>query len=259
MLQQLQGIRPGAEPLAPAEHPQDVARVGPSGAQFDGVDIEHDRVPGPLPTIDRIEQVDRLEPAPAQVLPRAPTIVLLPAPVSAAAQVAVEAVNDPAASPDRPVPLLERLRSPLEFGFIVLLLLNLPFIVYVLCWRAGFDLTAVTYPLLTVALGGATIAVWITSQRVASRQRIGTFLAQARMLPWMSLEVFPIAGLVIWRDGGLGTVSRLIPLFVVAIAFVFTVGLPTAPGRTSTRARHWQENPLERLPQVDRSRALSRW
>jgi hypothetical protein len=157
------------------------------------------------------------------------------------------------------MPLLERLRSPLKVAFTVLVLLDLPFIIYVLCWRAGFDLTTATYPLLTVALGGSTVAVWMTSHRLGSRQKIVVLLARSRIIPWMSLEVFPIVGFVMWRGGGLGSMSRLIPLFVVALAFIFSVGLPTVPWETSTRAMHWQETTSGKLPRLDRSRGLSRW
>jgi hypothetical protein len=162
-------------------------------------------------------------------------------------------------SPDRLMPLLERLRSPLKLGFAVLAILDLPFIIYVLCWQAGFDLTSATYPLLTVLLGGSTVAVWVTSHRLGRRQKIGVFLARSRIIPWMSLEVFPIVGFVMWRDGGLGSMNRLIPLLLVALAFVFTVGLPSSPSETLTRVRHLQEGTEGKLPRMDSSRALSRW
>jgi cellulose synthase/poly-beta-1,6-N-acetylglucosamine synthase-like glycosyltransferase len=61
--------------------------------------------------------------------------------------------------------LVERVRSPLQVGFTLALLLSLPFIVYVLVWWAGFDLTTVTYPLMAAALAGTAAALWIESFR----------------------------------------------------------------------------------------------
>ena len=66
---------------------------------------------------------------------------------------------------DRLLLLVERLRSPLQVGFTVALLLSLPFIVYILTWYAGFDLTTVTYPLMAAALAGTAAALWIESFR----------------------------------------------------------------------------------------------
>jgi hypothetical protein len=255
MLRQLRVITTEAEPSVPTGHRHEAARCGPSGPHVARVDVERGRVPGPLPTLDRIDQIDRRWQAPAPTPTQAPGS----APAPALARVAVAAVNEPVTSPDRLMPLFERLRSPLKVGFTVSALLDLPFIIYVLCWRVGFDLTSVTYPLLTLLLGGSTIAVWVASHRLGSRQKIGVLLARSRIIPWMSLEVFPIVGFVMWRDGGLGSMNRLIPLLVVALAFVFSVGLPTAPSEISTRARHLQEGTTGKLPQMDRSRALSRW
>jgi hypothetical protein len=251
MLRELRVITTEAEPSVPTGRRHEAARCSPSCPH---VDVERGRVPGPLPTLDRIDQIDRRWQAPAPT----PTHTA-PGSAPALARVAVAAVNEPVTSTDRLMPLFERLRSPLKVGFTVSALLDLPFIIYVLCWRAGFDLTSVTYPLLTLALGGSTIAVWVASHRLGSRQKIGVLLARSRIIPWMSLEVFPIVGFVMWRDGGLGSMNRLIPLLVVALAFVFSVGLPTAPSEISTRARHLQEGTTGKLPQMDRSRALSRW
>jgi hypothetical protein len=250
MLQQLRDIKT-AEALAPTEHCHATARGGPNGARRARIDVEVGRVPGPLPTLDRIDQIDRSGPAPAP----APTPGFAPAQTKEA----VAAVNEPVTSPDRLMLLLERLRLPLKVGFIILVLLDLPFIIYVLCWQAGFDLTTVTYPLLTVALGGSTIAVWMTSHRLGWPKKIGVLLARSRLIPWMSLEIFPVIGFVLWRDDGLGSMSRLIPLLVFAFAFILTVGLPTVPSESSTPAMHRRESTSGKLPRVDRSRALSRW
>ncbi len=66
---------------------------------------------------------------------------------------------------DRLLSVVERLRSPLQVGFTLTLLLSLPFIVYVLSWYLGFDLTTVTYPLMAAALAGTAAALWIESFR----------------------------------------------------------------------------------------------
>jgi hypothetical protein len=253
MLRQMRDINTGAEAFVPIGHRHETARSGPNGPQLAGVDVKHSRVPGPLPTLDRIDPLDRSwqEPAPAltATAPTAPEVE----------QVAIAAVNEPVRSSDQVMPLLERLQSPLKVWFTVLALLDLPFIIYVLCWRAGFDLTSATYPLLTVALSASIVAVWMSSHRLGSRQRIAVVLASSRIVPWMSLEVFPIVGFAVWRGGGLGSMNRLIPLFVVALAFVFTVGLPAIFSETSKRAIHRQQTTSGQLPRMDRSRALSRW
>ncbi len=80
-------------------------------------------------------------------------------PALAAAAVAV------APRRDRLLSLVDRLRSPLQVGFTLALLLSLPFIIYVLTWYAGFDLTIVTYPLMAAALAGTAAALWIESFR----------------------------------------------------------------------------------------------
>ncbi len=69
----------------------------------------------------------------------------------------------PVAKRDRLLWLVERLRSPLEVVFTMAMLLSLPFIVYVMVWYAGFDLTAVTYPLMAAALAFTAAALWIES------------------------------------------------------------------------------------------------
>ena len=81
---------------------------------------------------------------------------------------------------DRFLRLIERLRSPLQIGFTTALLLSLPFIVYVLAWYAGFDLTAVTYPLMAAALALTAATIWAESLRAVGAVEIpaepgGTF------------------------------------------------------------------------------------
>lgn len=91
---------------------------------------------------------------------------LEPVPVKYSRAVAITAYKS--ASQDRLMRLIEKSWAPLRIGFILSLLLEVPFIAYVLSWRSGFDLTTVTYPLLGVGLAGSAIAAWIASFRVAS-------------------------------------------------------------------------------------------
>lgn len=65
--------------------------------------------------------------------------------------------------------LMKKLWSPLRVGFILSLMLELPFIAYVLSWHAGFDLTTVTIPLMEAVLAGTALVVWIASFRAAAR------------------------------------------------------------------------------------------
>ena len=74
---------------------------------------------------------------------------------------------EPNASRGKPI-LMKKLWSPLQVVFILSALLELPFIVYVLSWHAGFDLTTVTYPLMVAVLAGAALIIWIASFRAAT-------------------------------------------------------------------------------------------
>ncbi len=67
----------------------------------------------------------------------------------------------PAGRRDRLLVLANRLRLPLQIIFTTALLLSLPFIIYVLIWYAGYDLTTVTYPLMSAALALTAAAIWI--------------------------------------------------------------------------------------------------
>jgi cellulose synthase/poly-beta-1,6-N-acetylglucosamine synthase-like glycosyltransferase len=69
------------------------------------------------------------------------------------------------ASPDRLLAWIERARAPLQIAFTMALLLSLPFIVYVISWEFGFDLTRVTYPLVAAALATTAAVLWIESFR----------------------------------------------------------------------------------------------
>ncbi len=67
----------------------------------------------------------------------------------------------PVARRDRLLALADRLRLPLQIIFTTAVLLSLPFIIYVLIWYTGFDLTTVTYPLISAALALTAAALWI--------------------------------------------------------------------------------------------------
>ena len=76
---------------------------------------------------------------------------------------ALAVASAPVERRDRLLRLIERLRSPLQIAFTTVLLISLPFILYVLVWYAGFDLTTVTYPLMAAALALTAAAIWIES------------------------------------------------------------------------------------------------
>jgi cellulose synthase/poly-beta-1,6-N-acetylglucosamine synthase-like glycosyltransferase len=81
-------------------------------------------------------------------------------PVGYSPALAVYSSASPSAG-DRLLSIIDYLRLPLQLAFTLALLLSLPFIVYVLVWDAGFDLTTVTYPLMAAALTGTAAAMWI--------------------------------------------------------------------------------------------------
>ncbi|MGP8204579.1 MAG: glycosyltransferase family 2 protein [Acidimicrobiales bacterium] len=57
--------------------------------------------------------------------------------------------------------LIDRLNAPVQVAFTLSVLLSLPFIVYVLVFFAGFDLTKVTYPLIAAALAVTVVALLV--------------------------------------------------------------------------------------------------
>lgn len=89
---------------------------------------------------------------------------------------------------DRLLALAEWLRNPLQIAFSLGLLLSLPFIIYVLVWNFGFDLTRVTYPLVSLALAGTTTVLWIESFRA-----VGTVEVPPEETP----GVYPVATAVV--------------------------------------------------------------
>ena len=85
----------------------------------------------------------------------------------------VPAVHPPDQRRPRPVVARGRARPargaqlgrPLLLAFSSAVLLLLPFIAYVLAWRAGYDLTHVTYPVVAVALALTAALLWAESCR----------------------------------------------------------------------------------------------
>lgn len=97
------------------------------------------------------------------------------------------ALPAPPPNRDRLLSMVNRLRLPLQIIFTTAMLLSLPFIVYVLVLYAGFDLTTVTYPLMSAALALTATALWIES-----------FLAMGHIdLPEMPSGPFPPATAVV--------------------------------------------------------------
>jgi GGDEF domain-containing protein len=86
------------------------------------------------------------------------------------------AATRPSRPRERLMRLIERFWSPLQIALILSVLLDVPFIAYVLSWRAGFDLTDVSYPLLAASFAVATIAIWIACFRITANsiENLGT-------------------------------------------------------------------------------------
>ncbi|MGA3220465.1 MAG: glycosyltransferase family 2 protein [Acidimicrobiales bacterium] len=76
---------------------------------------------------------------------------------------------DVATAPSPRALLIERLNAPVQVAFTLSVLLSLPFIVYVLVFFAGFDLTKVTYPLIAAALA-MTVAALLVEGISATRR-----------------------------------------------------------------------------------------
>ena len=97
------------------------------------------------------------------------------------------ALAPPPAQRDRLLSMAYHLRLPLQIIFTTALLLSLPFIVYVLVWYAGFDLTTLTYPVMSAALAVTAATLWIEN-----------FLAAGQIaVPPMPSDPFPAASAVI--------------------------------------------------------------
>ena len=62
-------------------------------------------------------------------------------------------------------PALPRLRVAVQIAFSLAMVALLPFIVYVVVWYFGLDLTTITYPLVAVALLGTAAGLWAESFR----------------------------------------------------------------------------------------------
>jgi hypothetical protein len=136
-----------------------------------------------------------------------------------------------------PIPSLDRIyeekadKSPgnppsgLETGFKVLLFLSVPFIAYVLSWRAGFHLATVAYAVLAVVMLAAAI---LRLEHVGNRvpEVWATAVNASTHLRWVSLQTIPLVGFELWRHAAPGSIYELIPLLVITWAFIAMVGTP---------------------------------
>ena len=70
----------------------------------------------------------------------------------------------------------------------------------------------------------------LTSDQLNGRQKLGAafLLGWAQVIPWITIQVVPILAFVAWRDGGLGNLDWLVPLFVLLSIFTFSVGAAQA-------------------------------
>lgn len=64
------------------------------------------------------------------------------------------------------------------------------------------------------------------SERLSRRQKVGAafLLGWNQIVPWVTIQVFPMLAFAAWRDGGVGRIQLLIPMFVLLSIFTFTVG-----------------------------------
>jgi cellulose synthase/poly-beta-1,6-N-acetylglucosamine synthase-like glycosyltransferase len=71
----------------------------------------------------------------------------------------------------------------------------------------------------------------LRSDTLTLRQRAGaTFLlGWAQIVPWITIQVVPIAGFLFWRHRGIHGVAVLVPALIILTIFNFTVG----PGQTA--------------------------
>ncbi|ADB74244.1 response regulator [Geodermatophilus obscurus] len=64
------------------------------------------------------------------------------------------------------------------------------------------------------------------SPALSLRQKLGMsfLLGWREVYPWISLQMIPIIAFLAWRDGGLGRLDWLVPLFVLTTLFTASVG-----------------------------------
>jgi hypothetical protein len=124
-------------------------------------------------------------------------------------------VDDTPDEAGRPGAGLEHFLGRLQVWFALVLSVSLPFIVYVLCSKGGFDLTVVTYPVLGAAMATVTAIGW-------TRSELGGRVRDVAPLRWLAVQSIPVAGFLLWRFGASGF-YRSIPLIAVTWVFVATV------------------------------------
>ncbi len=116
-----------------------------------------------------------------------------------------------------------RLLSDLQTGFNLLVAISVPFIVYVLSWKAGFDLSTVTYTLLSVVMACATLLSWETTRALLPEAWIAA-VSRTRRFKWVALQTIPLVGFELWRHASQASIYVLVPLLAITGAFVATVG-----------------------------------
>ena len=69
-----------------------------------------------------------------------------------------------------------------------------------------------------------------SSPHLSLHQKLGfTFLLGWReVYPWVAMQILPLVAFLAWREGGVGRLDWLVPLFVLTTLFTFSVG----PGQT---------------------------
>jgi hypothetical protein len=124
-------------------------------------------------------------------------------------------------SPEKATP--EGVLSDLQTGFKILLALSVPFIVYVVSWKAGFDVANVAYAMLGIVMVGSTVAYWARARGHLPANWIAP-VRRIRNLRWVPLQVVPLVGFELWRHTWSSSVYALVALLAIAWSFIATVG-----------------------------------
>ncbi len=66
----------------------------------------------------------------------------------------------------------------------------------------------------------------MNSDKLTRRQKVGAafLLGWNQIVPWLTIQVIPMLAFTAWRDGGIGRIDLLVPMFVLLSLFTFTVG-----------------------------------
>jgi hypothetical protein len=116
-----------------------------------------------------------------------------------------------------------RVLSDLQTGFMILLALSVPFIVYVLSWKAGFGLANLAYATLVVLMVGVTVLSWAPTVRYLPEHWVTRVLG-IRKPRWVAQQVVPLIGFELWRHAALSSFYVIVPLVAIAWSFIATIG-----------------------------------